>query len=265
MTSGQLSKSAVLIYSVLFLLWCMSLGYCPEFAILLAVSALIPIWKGPRIYRLAGFILLISAISGGITEYNAIKAQAERAREIVPINEKLQDADIIFHTSRSAQSAAIKKATHSPYTHMGIIFFDQSAPYVFEAVGPVKKTPLQEWVRRGIDGNYKVKRLKNPERLTPDAIRSMRAVLNQELGKPYDFTFEWSDDRQYCSELVWKIYQRGAGIELCPLRKFREFDLTSPEVKLKIRERFGDELPLEEPVVSPGDVYNSEILVRVRS
>src|SRR5437867_163185 len=25
---------------------------------------------------------------------------------------------------------------------------------------------------------------------------------------PYDLTFEWSDDKIYCSELVWKVYER---------------------------------------------------------
>jgi hypothetical protein len=31
----------------------------------------------------------------------------------------LRDGDIIFHTSRSAQSVAIQHATHSPYSHVG--------------------------------------------------------------------------------------------------------------------------------------------------
>ena len=30
----------------------------------------------------------------------------------------LRDGDIIFHTSRSAQSAAIQRATHSRYSHV---------------------------------------------------------------------------------------------------------------------------------------------------
>jgi hypothetical protein len=35
----------------------------------------------------------------------------------------LHDGDIIFHTSRSAQSAAIQRATHSPYSHMGVVLY----------------------------------------------------------------------------------------------------------------------------------------------
>ena len=33
-----------------------------------------------------------------------------------------RSGDIIFHTSRSAQSVAIQKATGSPYSHMGIVY-----------------------------------------------------------------------------------------------------------------------------------------------
>ena len=36
--------------------------------------------------------------------------------------EQLRDGDIIFQTSRSELSIPIQKATHSPYSHMGIVF-----------------------------------------------------------------------------------------------------------------------------------------------
>jgi uncharacterized protein YcfL len=36
--------------------------------------------------------------------------------------EQLRDGDIIFQTSRSELSIPIQKATHSQYTHMGIVF-----------------------------------------------------------------------------------------------------------------------------------------------
>ena len=43
----------------------------------------------------------------------------------------LRDGDIIFHTSRSAQSLAIQRATHSPYSHVGVIFLRDGKPFVF--------------------------------------------------------------------------------------------------------------------------------------
>ena len=58
----------------------------------------------------------------------------------------LRDGDIIFHTSRSAQSAAIQRATHSPYSHMGVVLYRDGKPFVFEAIATVRYTPLANWI-----------------------------------------------------------------------------------------------------------------------
>jgi hypothetical protein len=60
--------------------------------------------------------------------------------------EQLRDGDIIFQTSRSDQSVAIQKATHSPCSHMGIVFLRNGSPYVYEAIDTVQYTPLRKWV-----------------------------------------------------------------------------------------------------------------------
>jgi hypothetical protein len=135
---------------------------------------------------------------------------------------------------------------------------------VLEAVGPVKSTPLEEWIARGDKKKCVVKRLKDADtRLTTNTLKKMRDAANKLKGKPYDFYFEWSDERVYCSELVWKIYQRGAGIELGKLQKMRDFDLTSPEVKAKIKERFGGSIPKDEKVISPAAIFDSPLLKKI--
>ena len=78
-------------------------------------------------------------------------------------------------------------------------------------------------------------------------------------------TFEWSDDKIYCSELIWKVYQRGTGIELGKLEKLSDFDLTSEAVKKKMQERFGDKIPTEEIVISPLAIFDSELLMTVKT
>ena len=50
-------------------------------------------------------------------------------------------------------------------------------------------------------------------------------------GKKYDIKFEWDDNKIYCSELIWKVYQRSTGIELCKLGKLKDFDFSKPTVK----------------------------------
>ncbi len=175
----------------------------------------------------------------------------------------LRDGDIIFHTSRSTQSAAIQRATHSRFSHVGLIFYRDGKPFVFEAIATVRYTPLDIWIARGDGGRYVVRRLKKT--LTPAEERKLRAAAERHTGKPYDLYFEWSDARIYCSELVWKAYHDSLGIELGARQKLREFDLSDETVRAKMRERYGARVPLEEPVISPAAQFESSLLETVES
>ncbi len=176
----------------------------------------------------------------------------------------LRDGDIIFQTSQSDQCKAIQLATKSIYSHCGIIFKEGNEFYVWEAVQPVKKTPLKSWIKHGENNHFVVKRLKNhDEVVTADVILKMKSIGKSYMGKNYDLTFEWSDDRIYCSELVWKIYEQALGIEVGKLQKLKEFDLTHPMVKEKLKERYGKNIPMEELVISPGAIFENPELVVV--
>lgn len=178
----------------------------------------------------------------------------------------LKDGDIIFHTSRSAQSIAVQRATGSRYSHMGIVLLRGGKPYVFEAVSTVRYTPLAQWTARGNGGHYVVKRLRNADTLlTPGAVAKLRAGTSDFEGRPYDLTFEWSDKRIYCSELVWKLYQRALGVRIGELQKIREFNLGDPAVRARMRERYGDKVPMDEPVISPVAMFESPLLVTVET
>ena len=178
----------------------------------------------------------------------------------------LKDGDIIFHTSRSAQSVAVQRATGSRYSHMGVVLLRDGKPYVFEAVSTVRYTPLAQWTARGNGGHYVVKRLRDADKLlTPGAVARLHARTSDFAGRPYDLTFEWSDGRIYCSELVWKLYQRALGVRIGELQKIREFNLTDPAVRAKMRERYGDKVPMDEPVISPVAMFDSPLLTTVET
>lgn len=175
-----------------------------------------------------------------------------------------RNGDIIFQTSSSSQSLAIQLATESPYSHIGIVYILDDAPFVFEAVQPVKLTPLQEWVERGDRGHFVVKRLRDADSaLSAEKLKKMRSVGEAFVGRDYDLYFEWSDKRIYCSELVWKVFDRGAGIQLGELETFADFDFSHPAVQVKIKERFGDRIPTDEVVVSPAAIFRTPNLETV--
>ena len=179
--------------------------------------------------------------------------------------DEIRDGDLIFHTSLSRQSKAIQLATKSKYSHCGIIYKENGQYYVFEAVQPVKETPLDKWIARGKNGHYVIKRLKNADKvLTVEALEKMKREGEKFKGKDYDLTFEWSDDKIYCSELIWKIYQRATGIEIGKLEKLSEFDLSSEVVREKMKERYGDKIPIDEIVISPAKIFDSELLITVK-
>jgi hypothetical protein len=175
-----------------------------------------------------------------------------------------QNGDIVFQTSMSAQSLAIQLATGSKYSHMGIVYLRDGVPFVFEAVQPVKLTPLDDWVARGEGEHFVAKRLRDAQSvLSPATLQKMIAIGETLLGRDYDLYFEWTDDRIYCSELVWKVYDRGAGIDIGELQTMGQFDLSDPLVKAKLHERFGDNVPLEETVISPAAMFASPLLETV--
>lgn len=187
----------------------------------------------------------------------------QRANEVEEI---IQSGDIIFQTSRSSQSEAIQLATNSKYSHMGIIYENEGDYFVFEAIQPVKLTPLKAWIDRGENGHYAIKRLKNAEQiLNPETLSHMRQIGERYNNKDYDLYFEWSDERIYCSELVWKIYKEATGIEIGELEVLANFDLSSAPVQQKMRERYGNDIPMNEQVISPAAMFNSDKLVSVKS
>lgn len=189
---------------------------------------------------------------------------AAAASSRIVTNTELQDGDLIFQHSLSSQSPAIRIATESDYSHMGIIYRRNGQFFVYEAIQPVSLTPLAEWIDRGKDDAYTVRRLRNSEEvLTPGAVAAMKKAGEKYLGKDYDLQFAWSDDRIYCSELVWKIYQEALGIEIGQLQRLGDFDLSDPVVRAKLRERYGDDIPLDEVVITPESMFRSEKLVTV--
>ena len=176
-------------------------------------------------------------------------------------NMSYQTGDIIFHVSKSQQSLVIQKATKSRYSHMGLIVHKNGKAWVLEAVQPVKYTALQQWIDRGVERHYVVKRFKT--NLTVRQKQTLIKNAEQYLGQPYDLYFEWDNRALYCSEIVWKAYHDALGIELAPLSKLKQFDLSSSEVKQLMQQRYGKNIPLNETVIAPQAIFASTALVEV--
>jgi hypothetical protein len=177
----------------------------------------------------------------------------------------LQNGDLIFHTSRSNQSQAIQIATNSKYSHMGLLYKKGNDFFVYEAIQPVKFTKLTTWINRGKNGKYVVKRLKNSDEiLTKEGLKKMKLEGEKYLGKDYDLQFKWSNEEIYCSELVWKIYKEAFNIEIGKLERISDFNLSDRVVQSKIKERYGNNVPENELVITPDRMFNDTKLITVK-
>ncbi len=196
------------------------------------------------------FVSILAAIAAGIAPLAAATPPP------------LREGDIVFSSSAHGRGAAIQAATKSKVTHCGIVFSKNGELMVLEAVQPVGAVPLETFIARSEPGTFTARRLKIP--LASAALEKGRDWATAQVGKDYDHRFLWSDDAIYCSELVWKVYQK-AGVELCKPRQFKDFHLDDPQVKKDIEKQFGsmDKLPREEKVVAPSDLLASPMLEEI--
>ena len=95
--------------------------------------------------------------------------------------------------------------------------------------------------------------------------QKQKLVKNAEqyLDRPYDIYFEWSNRAIYCSEIIWKAYDQALGIQLAPLQHLKQFDLKQSSVQKLMKQRYGQNIPLNETVIAPKAIYDSKHLQEV--
>lgn len=135
----------------------------------------------------------------------------------------LKDGDLVFHTSKSSQSAAIFAATAHPFTHMGIVKIVNGQALVVEAGGKVGETTLAKWIGRGVLQRVAIYRHRS---VNPQNARRILAAAVGYYGKPYDIFFSFDNDAIYCSELPFYAY-RAVGIEIGQVEKISELNVNN--------------------------------------
>ncbi len=171
----------------------------------------------------------------------------------------VRTGDLVLETSSSSQSWAIRWATRSPWSHVGIVDVGPDGTYVVEALGRVSRTPWRAWRRRASrGGDLLVLRPRGvPEPLRAAAVERAKGFL----GRRYDPRFGWGDDRLYCSELVVKAYERAAGVSFG--RRERLGDLRLLGLRRAVEERWGGPVPEDLVLVTPASIAEDARLERV--
>jgi uncharacterized protein YycO len=165
-----------------------------------------------------------------------------------------QNGDMILQTNTSGQGLAIQLATNSKYTHIGVLFKENNEWMVYEAVQPVQKVTLSEFILRGENSQYTILRLKNDSLVKLDHVtQKMKNYLLKQIDKDYDWVFNWSEEEMYCSELVYKAYLN-AGIKISDTKLLKDYKLSHPIVQAQLKERYGNNIPLNDTMVAPSDI-----------
>lgn len=159
---------------------------------------------------------------------------------------ELREGDIIFQTSKSDQSKYIQLATGSNLSHCGIIVKVGKEYKVLEASRTVRLTNLKDFIARGKDGRFWIKRAD---------IGDKKIRYNRYLGKRYDLAFCFDNNKYYCSELVYIIYKDQLGINLCEPQTVESYCILGLDKILKDRG-----INTKQKVVAPSDIYRSELL-----
>ena len=101
---------------------------------------------------------------------------------------------------------AIEGITQSHYSHVGVLHLRKGKWTVIEACASgVIYTPFEKWEKIGRNGRWAVYRLKPKYR---PHIPKFLKNLHSHAGKPYDFKYEFTDDKLYCSELVFHAWKK---------------------------------------------------------
>jgi hypothetical protein len=148
----------------------------------------------------------------------------------------LKTGDIVFQKTQTSASDAIMLASGTQYTHVGIVeVAADGRASVIEAVGPVRKVPLETWRKNGAGGRITVKRIKGlDEAQAKEAVASARRYL----GRPYDHYFYESRDQIYCSELVYAAFKDGPKISVGKEEKVRDLNIDTSAAQKLIQARW---------------------------
>lgn len=139
--------------------------------------------------------------------------------ERIAMNNKMDKAD--FHHFRTGDLLFQKinrndsKTSDTAYNNIGIAFIDDDNYALLETSDQVQYVSIIQWVEKGINKDYVAKRLLNADSLfTSVGIQVLEKEVRNNIMKKYDNSNDWSDDKMYNAELIWKMYKRTFNIEL---------------------------------------------------
>lgn len=169
-----------------------------------------------RLFLVLCFVLFAFAFPSETGRYSRLTTVSLEEIDKIALISKA--GDLIFRRIDSGGSTFVLLADSKPeYSHVGIVWKSQNETYVIHVVPSedsspsyVKITSVEDYIRPAT--SVAVYRLKNAD---DKSVQNAAEVAYRLIGKvSFDMDFDLStDSRQYCTELIWKIYKK-IGVDL---------------------------------------------------
>lgn len=169
-----------------------------------------------------------------------------------------KEGDVVFQSlPRNPLVDAIEGATHSRYSHCGLIVWRDGEWRVLEAIGPVQETRLSSWIKQGRGGEFAAYRFE--EELSariPEIISAARRYL----GREYDIHYRFDNDEIYCSELILLAFREVVGRDLGKVVRLGDLDWREhTDTILQIEEV----VPVDREMITPVGLSRAPELHRI--
>ncbi len=185
---------------------------------------------------------------------------------------ELKPGDLLFQDSDCGPFCeSIEKVTSgiygSKFSHVGIVVTESKGEFlVLEAITDgVVETPLDSFFMRSFDENDNSKVVvgrmkKEHEHLIPEAIEFAKT----KLGIAYDEVFDISNDKYYCSELIYDAFKYANHDE--PIFQLQKMTYVDPETNstfpiwIDYFQKLNVPIPEGQPGLNPGGMSMSKYL-----
>jgi len=167
-----------------------------------------------------------------------------------------REGDIVFQSLPAGPlTEAIEGISESPWSHCGVLVRERGKWMVAEAISDVHLTPLDQWVMRSRHCRFAAYRVNT---MSIEAVPKLRRELDAFMGKPYDYNYAPDDSEIYCSELVFKAFERALGIRVGKWDRLGNLNWKPFEKFIRSMESGG--LPLEREMITPVALTRSPLV-----
>ena len=194
-----------------------------------------------------------------LAEATEVRNDSLKSEGLPPVFE----GDLIFQISKNEKAKALQLASSSKYSNVGMIFLSPRTGQlmVVDALDSIHATELNKWISNGEGEHFAVMRLKNSNRILGEGkTKKLKQKVKDLKQVPYDPYFSWDNGALYSTEFIWKLYSKVLYIDLCEPGKLKNFNLSSPQVKNQIGDKYAKGVSDTIKAVGPGDIYHSEKL-----